>query len=67
MNGNIGLPTDTLMEKAEFDPVHARLVNDNLGNYHVPVSADIPDIKTLFVDRPALVVLAKSACLALRR
>ncbi len=41
-----------LMEKAEFDPVHARLVNDNLGDYHVPVSADVPDIKTLFVDKP---------------
>lgn len=43
-----------LMEKAEFDPVCGRIVNDNLADYHVPVHADIPDIQVLFVDEPDL-------------
>jgi xanthine dehydrogenase YagR molybdenum-binding subunit len=41
-----------LMEKAEFDPVHGRLVNDNLADYHLPVHADIPDIDVLFIEHP---------------
>ncbi len=43
-----------LMEKAEFDPAQARIVNDNLADYHVPVNADVPDIEVLFVDKPDL-------------
>jgi xanthine dehydrogenase YagR molybdenum-binding subunit len=43
-----------LMEKAEFDPDRCRLVNDNLGDYHVPVNADVRDIDVLFVENPDL-------------
>jgi xanthine dehydrogenase YagR molybdenum-binding subunit len=41
-----------LMEKTEFDPRAARIVNDNLADYHVPVNADVPDIEVLFVGEP---------------
>lgn len=41
-----------LMEKTAFDPVAARIVNDNLADYHLPVNADIPDIEVLFVGAP---------------
>jgi xanthine dehydrogenase YagR molybdenum-binding subunit len=27
-------------------------MNANLAEYHVPVNADVPDIKVLFVDEP---------------
>jgi xanthine dehydrogenase YagR molybdenum-binding subunit len=39
-----------LMEKGEFHPVRGRLVNDNLADYAVPVHADVPDIKVVFVN-----------------
>jgi xanthine dehydrogenase YagR molybdenum-binding subunit len=38
-----------LMEQTEFDPNTARIVNDNLADYHLPVNADVPDIDVLFV------------------
>lgn len=41
-----------LMEKTEFDPHAARIVNDNLADYHLPVNADVPDIEVLFVGEP---------------
>jgi xanthine dehydrogenase YagR molybdenum-binding subunit len=41
-----------LMEQTEFDPNTARVVNDNLADYHVPVNADVPDIDVLFVGTP---------------
>lgn len=43
-----------LMEKAVFDPNAGRLVNDNLGDYHIPVNADVGDIDILFVEDPDL-------------
>jgi xanthine dehydrogenase YagR molybdenum-binding subunit len=43
-----------LMEKAEFDPNAGRLLNDNLGDYHIPVNADVGDIDILFVEDPDL-------------
>lgn len=41
-----------LMEKTQFDPGTARIVNDNLADYHLPVNADVPDIEVLFVGAP---------------
>lgn len=38
-----------LMEKGEFHPSAARLVNDNLADYAVPVHADVPEIEVIFV------------------
>jgi len=43
-----------LMEKTAFDPNAARIVNDNLADYHLPVNADVPDIDVLFVGAPDL-------------
>lgn len=41
-----------LMEKTVFDPNTARIVNDNLADYHIPVNADVPDMEVLFIDAP---------------
>jgi xanthine dehydrogenase YagR molybdenum-binding subunit len=41
-----------LMEQGEFHPAYGRMVNDNLADYALPVNADIPEIKVIFVDRP---------------
>ncbi|GEO11196.1 xanthine dehydrogenase family protein molybdopterin-binding subunit [Segetibacter aerophilus] len=41
-----------LMEDAVMDHRFGRYVNNNLADYHVPVSADVPDIKALFIDKP---------------
>lgn len=38
-----------LMEKGEFHPAAARLVNDNLADYAVPVHADVPEMEVIFV------------------
>jgi len=47
--GGIGM---ALMEEAVFDNRYGRLVNSNLADYHVPVSADVPHIEALFVNKP---------------
>jgi len=39
-----------LLEETLLDPVHARFVNSNLAEYHVPVMADVPPIDVHFVD-----------------
>jgi xanthine dehydrogenase YagR molybdenum-binding subunit len=39
-----------LMEHTVIDPNLGRVVNHDLGEYHVPVNADVPDIQVLFVD-----------------
>ena len=39
-----------LMERTELDPLTGRPVNANLGEYHVPVNADIGSIKVIVVD-----------------
>lgn len=38
-----------LMEQTVFDPLTGRIVNANLGEYHVPVHADIPNIDAFFI------------------
>jgi len=38
-----------LEEKTEIDPVHARYVNDNLSEYHIPVNADVSKVEVIMV------------------
>ena len=38
------------MEKTEPDSRTARIVNQNLAEYHVPVNADVPEIEVIFVN-----------------
>jgi xanthine dehydrogenase YagR molybdenum-binding subunit len=49
VTGGIGM---ALTEEAVIDHRYGRFVNNNLADYHVPVSADVPHIETIFVDRP---------------
>jgi xanthine dehydrogenase YagR molybdenum-binding subunit len=49
VTGGIGM---ALTEEAIIDHRFGRLVNNNLGDYHVPVSADVPHIETIFIDKP---------------
>lgn len=41
-----------LMERTVFDPRQGLVLNDNLGDYLVPVNADVPDIHVEFIDQP---------------
>ena len=41
-----------LHEETLIDHNFGRFVNANLGEYHVPVNADIHDIEVIFVDEP---------------
>ncbi|WP_266364651.1 xanthine dehydrogenase family protein molybdopterin-binding subunit [Tellurirhabdus rosea] len=47
--GGIGM---ALTEEAVIDHRFGRFVNNNLGDYHVPVHADVPAIETIFIDKP---------------
>jgi len=47
--GGIGM---ALMEETVMDNRYGRFVNNNFGDYHVPVQADVPDISVLFVNQP---------------
>ena len=38
-----------LEEKTEIDPRHARYVNDNLSEYHIPVNADVAKVEVVMV------------------
>jgi xanthine dehydrogenase YagR molybdenum-binding subunit len=38
-----------LMEQTALDPTTGRIINADLGEYHVPVNADIPSIDAFFV------------------
>ncbi|MCX6218651.1 xanthine dehydrogenase family protein molybdopterin-binding subunit [Spirosoma sp.] len=49
VTGGIGM---ALTEEAVLDHRFGRLVNNNLADYHVPVSADVPHIDTIFIDKP---------------
>ncbi|MEU3269464.1 xanthine dehydrogenase family protein molybdopterin-binding subunit [Saccharomonospora sp. NPDC006951] len=40
-----------LMEKLDQDPVSGRFTNSALTDYHVPVHADIGDVRAVFVDK----------------
>jgi xanthine dehydrogenase YagR molybdenum-binding subunit len=39
-----------LHEKAIVDPRSGRIMNANLGEYHVPVNADVPSIEALMIE-----------------
>lgn len=41
-----------LLEAAEVDPRAARIVNNNLAEYMLPVNADVPDIEVISVGEP---------------
>ncbi len=41
-----------LMEDGMFDHRFGSFLNNNLADYHVPVSADVPHIEALFIDKP---------------
>ncbi len=49
VTGGIGM---ALTEEAVIDHRYGRFVNNNFADYHVPVSADVPHIETIFVDKP---------------
>lgn len=39
-------------EETAFDPIHKRIVNNNIADYHIPVQADVPEIDIIFVNEP---------------
>jgi xanthine dehydrogenase YagR molybdenum-binding subunit len=41
-----------LHEETLIDHNFGRYVNANLGEYHMPVNADVHDIEVIFVDEP---------------
>jgi xanthine dehydrogenase YagR molybdenum-binding subunit len=47
--GGIGM---ALLEETVTDPGTGRIANATLGDYLVPVNADIPDLDVLFVGEP---------------
>jgi xanthine dehydrogenase YagR molybdenum-binding subunit len=47
--GGIGM---ALLEETVTDPTSGRIANANLGDYLVPVNADIPDMEVFFVGEP---------------
>jgi xanthine dehydrogenase YagR molybdenum-binding subunit len=49
VTGGIGM---ALTEEALIDQRYGRFVNNNFADYHVPVSADVPHIETIFIDKP---------------
>jgi xanthine dehydrogenase YagR molybdenum-binding subunit len=51
--GGIGM---ALHEETVYDHGLGRIMNANIAEYHVPVNADIQDIKVIFVDEPDSVI-----------
>jgi xanthine dehydrogenase YagR molybdenum-binding subunit len=49
VTGGIGM---ALTEEAVIDHRYGRFINNNFADYHVPVSADVPHIETIFIDKP---------------
>jgi xanthine dehydrogenase YagR molybdenum-binding subunit len=47
--GGIGM---ALHEETVHDHAFGRIMNANIAEYHVPVNADVQDIKVIFVDEP---------------
>ena len=41
-----------LHEETQIDHKFGRIMNANIAEYHVPVNADVHDIKVIFVDEP---------------
>ncbi len=53
VTGGIGM---ALQEDAVVDHRFGRYITKDLADYHVPVHADVPGIKVLFVNKPDLIV-----------
>jgi xanthine dehydrogenase YagR molybdenum-binding subunit len=53
VTGGIGM---ALQEDAVIDHRFGRYITKDLADYHVPVHADVPGIKVLFVNKPDLIV-----------
>ena len=51
--GGIGM---ALHEETLYDHSFGRIMNANIAEYHVPVNADIQDIKVIFVDEPDAII-----------
>lgn len=51
--GGLGM---ALTEESVIDHRYGRYINNNFGDYHVPVHADVPEIDVLFVDKPDYIV-----------
>ena len=51
--GGIGM---ALHEETLFDHRFGRIMNANIAEYHVPVNADVQDIKVIFVDEPDAII-----------
>ncbi len=49
MAGVIWGLSSALHEGTEIDPVSARIINNNLADYMVPVNADLPSIEIIMV------------------
>jgi xanthine dehydrogenase YagR molybdenum-binding subunit len=45
-----------LHEETVFDHTFGRIMNANIAEYHVPVNADVQDIKVIFVDEPDQII-----------
>ncbi|MGJ4943307.1 xanthine dehydrogenase family protein molybdopterin-binding subunit [Bradyrhizobium sp. HKCCYLS1011] len=45
-----------LHEEAQLDHRFGRVMNANIAEYHVPVNADVHDIKVIFVDEPDRII-----------
>jgi xanthine dehydrogenase YagR molybdenum-binding subunit len=45
-----------LHEETLIDHKFGRIMNANIAEYHVPVNADVHDIKVIFVDEPDNIV-----------
>jgi xanthine dehydrogenase YagR molybdenum-binding subunit len=45
-----------LHEETLFDHKFGRVMNANIAEYHVPVNADVHDIKVIFVDEPDQII-----------
>jgi xanthine dehydrogenase YagR molybdenum-binding subunit len=41
-----------LLEETVTDPATGRIANANLGDYLVPVNADVPELEVVFVGEP---------------
>jgi xanthine dehydrogenase YagR molybdenum-binding subunit len=45
-----------LLEQTEYDRKSGRMINANLGEYLLPVHADVPEIDVAIIDEPDLIV-----------
>jgi xanthine dehydrogenase YagR molybdenum-binding subunit len=52
MGGVVGGIGMALHEETVFDHTLGRIMNADIAEYHVPVNADVRDIKVIFVDEP---------------